>query len=252
MYVQLAKNIIDMTDGEVKIIKTLTDKVKELEALEASKKIVDDKNDALNTKMHAELKVIRDKYKEELGGYETEIKDFQGKISVTTKEKNALVIEENWQEALSRGEINEFYLMSMIKRCEIDSYGKDIKHKQTLKNNIEVWMIIDDTSNAYKFYLAFYKGALVGTSFRYTAAHAGDDTYPYSFIGQFDDYIKNPEPKSWFDNASFTFWMRELKKLDLDEATLLPMNADTLDIIKEGVKDKWNYYGWKRNDKKEA
>jgi len=227
---------------------TSHDKKLEIESLKEKRELVDKEYQELCKERYVEIKVIEDKYEigmsefnEKLGAYKTKIHD-------ANMEMHELARQEEWAEAVNRGVLNEFYFAAMLKRCKKSANVDDIKIKQTLKNGIDVWMIINDDYNPYKIYLAFYKGTLVGTSYRETSKHAGDPTTPFSFIGQFEEPLQMKKVftagEVYYENATFTAWIKELKKIDVDCATLLQMNDDTLDEISDGMNKWWSEYSW--------
>lgn len=232
---------------------TSQDILKELESVKAIKDAVDFRYTELKEKRHADIQVIEDKYKKEMEEFNTKIFEYNEKISELEQQARILLVEEEWQEATSRGVINEFYINTMLKKCQLRS-GVIIKQKKLLSNGIVVWMIHENDFSEYKLYLAFYEGKLVGTSYRDVARHAGDETHPYSFIGQFDKPLLSKKKyahseKEYEVNATFTVWMKELDRLDVEEITLIPMNQNTLDEIRKGVNNYWDYYGWERKEK---
>lgn len=225
-----------------------------IKELESKREELKAKRKEIWDKQEAELKVIRDKYEEELNSFNEEISEYDKSIKESFSAKQQLVIDENWQEALDRGVINEFYLKSMLEKAGVKSYFlEDMVQKKTTKNGIETWMIFDDGTTPWKLYLAFYKGALVGISHRQKAAHAGDHTEPFSFIGQFDEPLMTRKERTtewnkgeeYFVKSTYTEWAKELKSLDLEEANLIPMNDETLEEIRKGIESYWYEWGWR-------
>lgn len=234
------------------------EKQKQVEDLQVKHDAVKVNYDELWRKKQSEIKIIEDKYEKEITNFQTELDGYKKEINDAQNEKRQLIIDEEWQEALSRGVINEFYLMSMATKAGLDRYWiEEVTQKKTLPNGIETWMIFSNGTSPFKFYLAFYEGALVGVSFRQHAQHAGDPTLPYSFIGQFDEPLQAKKyneirKKDYYVNATFTEWTKELKSLNLDEANLLPMNAETLEEIKLGTRDYWYEWNWSSKPKQKT
>lgn len=233
-----------------------TDITARLETAKRLRDIATKKHEALNNKMFRELQVIRDLHEPSIKPVKEALVTFEDEIRDLNKTLKTALINENWQEARGRGEINEFYVMSLMLFIDADDYWlKEVKHKQTLANGIDIWMIEHDGTQPYKFYTAFHKGQLVGTSYRHTARHAGDDTEPYSFIGQFDDLLTYEKLYKYSDepvimHATFQMWVRELKKIKADNIETIEMTDETVHEIECGVNDYWYYYGW--NDKQKA
>lgn len=231
---------------------TSNDLFKELEAIEKNRDSHKKDYDSLKEKRYAEIKVIEDKYEPEMTQFNEKLFQLNEKIESIRKRANELVVEEEWQEAYSRGEINEFYIQALLNVMGIGMNEKDIKFKQTTKNNIDVWMVDSDAYySKFKLYLAFYGDKLVGTSYRDTPAHAGDSTEPFSFIGQFDDPLtvgkyNEVREKTYYEKATFQQWMRKLKEINPDEIDLMSMNKETIEELKDGVNEYWDYYGWER------
>lgn len=226
------------------------------EKLEQSQKLraeTEQKIQILNEKKYAEIKIIEDKYKDELNELDLSFEALNVEFREIYEEERQINVSNEWNEAKVQNEINEFYLMSMLKKINVDIYWiEEIKHKQTLFNGLSIWMIIDTgPTSAYKLYLAFDKSGLVGTSYRLTSKHAGDETTAFSFIGQFDKplktEVKNPYNESfYYSNTTFQGWIRELKKLKEADFSPLPMNGDTLEEIRAGLQDYWSEYSWER------
>ena len=239
-------------------IETSQDKIKEIEILKADRDIVKSEYNVLKQKEYAEIKIVEDKYRNELSNFNTKVSDLTKQIDDAQIEIHRLIHHEEWIGALSRGVIDELYINALINKCKIGSSNIDIKQKKTTPNNIDIWMISSNNFIcSYKFYLAFYKGKLVGTSYRDVSKHAGDPTIPFSFIGQFDKPLMKNKSYEHFvgsytnvnANATFTDWMDELKTLNLKETILLPMNEDTLNEIKLGKNNYWSEYSWKDKQK---
>lgn len=229
------------------------------EHLESTKELREQKN-AEYTKVcndeHKELEVIRQKYKSGIDTLKTIVDDFDNDIRDTENKIREEEIDQVWLEAQSKNELSEFYFLSMMNKCGLDTYGSiDIKHKKTLKNGIDIWMIIDDNYRAYKLYLAFSGQELVGTSYRETPKHAGDATLPFSFIGDFKQVLTGLKTRRGYINEremnlTFQEWAKELKKIDVDTFDAVPMNDATLKEIKEGVKKYWCPFSWERRGEK--
>lgn len=226
-----------------------------LEQLNSKLTEVSEKLNSLNSAMYAEITIIRNKYQQELDSLTAQEKELSADIK---NEKDAVKnnkINQAWEEAQAKNEINEFYLASMleklgIERCHLLGFTK----KKSLKNGINIWLVSSraDYANEYKLYLAFKGAELVGTSYRDIAKHAGDATTPFSFIGQFDELLmakKTSEnyPEGWSVNATFTEWSKKLGELKEDEIPVMVMTEETLTELKDGINNYWSEYGWKYN-----
>lgn len=238
-------------------MKILEEKEKQLEIIADKRKVTNGQYQKLNTKMYKEIKVIEDKYAKDLNDFKKEIDANDDQVREIKKEIVQLTIDAEWQEATGRGEINEFYLASMLKKCGCDNYEFnnyiDIKYKQKLQNGLDIWVIANTSHGSpYKFYLAFFECGLVGVSYRETPKHAGDGTDPFSFIGQFEQYLivsEIIENRKYEVNATFQKWIKALKKLDKDTFDVMPMNEETLKEINKGLHEYWSYYGWQSKEK---
>ena len=232
--------------------KTMENLTIKLESVQAQREVTDTEYGKVCSKMYAEKQLIEDKYDKEIKGFESQLRDFDAEILTLAKQVKQEGIDEAWNDASSRPEISEFYLMAMLEKLVIRP-DVDIKLKQTLSNGLDIWTIIyDGYGTPWKFYMAFTGTELVGTSFRETSQHAGDTTIPYSFIGQFEKPLtkieENPYGPDREPNSTFLDWVRELKKLDQEDLPALPMNEGTLEEIRIGVNGKWSYYGWPDED----
>lgn len=218
--------------------------------------------DKVNDKIWEEKNAIDEKYKAERDAASSKLSQVKEKIDEMQKDIRRMVIEEDWDEAVQKEIVDEFYLKAFLTKCGLDFHistsgigsSDSMSAKKPLKNGIRVWLINRDFLNHDKLYLAFHGTNLVGLSYRITARHAGDDTEPYSFIGDLDKLLTVvKKKKNWTVekefNSTFTDWMKELEKIDENNMPVIPTNSNTFEHIRMGVKDYWEYYGWQRRKK---
>lgn len=239
-------------------LKRITEISKKIKSIKLDIEACTDQKDVLQVgfnlvqkEMYDEIESIKAKHKKDIDSFSGKIDSLNEKITKGNSEIIKLKIEQNWIEALNRGEINEFYLKSMLEKCGVNFYHiMEMKHKQKLKNNVDVWMIVvEKYPNDYKLYLAFYGTELVGTSYRKIPKHTGDETWPFSFIGNFNDLIMMPAGYKSGDhemmkNATFQQWLRDLKVIEEGDLALIPINDDTLSEITNGINEYWGIYSW--------
>jgi len=225
-----------------------------IELIREEREVLSKQNQKLSDQMYEEKKLISDKYEARLLAFKSDIEHIDDQVRSVGEEMKDAEISADWNEAATRGEINEFYFMSMLKMMgHADLYSElDIKLKQKLPNGLDIWTIIESGRSGWKFYLAFSGTELVGTSHRDTARHAGDETFPYSFIGQLEDALTRMEKnefnnREWSVNITFMEWMRELKKLKKGDLPVIQMSEETLKSIKKGLSGEW--YGHPDEDR---
>lgn len=219
-------------------MRTVTEIEKVIEVAKVVQSSAASELEDVKSQFRVEIEAINKKYAPEIDPLQSKLDKVQDDISSLHRELMQTIIDRDWADAKSRGEINEFYLMSMMKKEKIDTYDVDIKHKQMLKNGIDIWMIVGGGYSDYKFYMAFVKDELIGTSFRFTAKHAGDDTTPFSFIGELSTILKVKKDSYGFlrsVNANFQEWVRELKTLKEDNFILMPMTDEILERINKNM-----------------
>ena len=242
-------------------------KPSDIKKIELADLQVDEQNaqkemDAVNKKVWDEKKAIDAKYKNEVTSASHALNSVKEKITALEYEIQQMVKKEEWEEACQKEHVDEFFLKSLLNMCGLsftpqhsDTFdGDTMARKKPLDNGIHVWLIDREWLNHDKLYLAFKGTELVGLSFRIKSQHAGDDTDPFSFIGDLNKLLTVRKKKSHYKdehdfNATFTEWLRELKKLKADDIPTIPLSQETFSHINKGVKDWWEYYGWQRRVK---
>lgn len=226
-----------------------------LEIIREERTALNKQRNQLSNQMYEETKVIEAKYEFRLNAFKSNIEHLDDLVRSVGEEIADTELSEDWDEAATRGEINEFYFMSMLKMMKlVDLYSEvDIKIKQTLKNGINIWTIIEKSRGGWKFYLAYSGNELIGTSYRATASHAGDETFPYSFIGQLDTALtrleENPHNShKWTVNITFMEWVRKIKKLKSGGFPAIKMDKGALEAINKGLSGDWSDYPGKDLD----
>lgn len=244
------------------ITKSSKELQEELEQVQSQLKPKQDKYEELHNEKTAKLREFEKnldlEYNPQLQPLSKEIDDLDQKEDDLESQIRFAKINEDWELAIQKEIVDEFFILSMLKYYGIDTFwitykytdeGKKngIEFKQELKNGVGVWKVVDDGSSGFTLWLAFtFDGKLVGLSFRENSRHPGHDTCPYSFIGQLDNVLEvtkhvNDHIGEKEFNATFTEWKRELKKIKQEELQIIPFDDKFKETFPKGINNDWWY-----------
>ena len=211
-----------------KSIETLDSKIKDLEKKEEKngeewEKAVEE----TKRKLEELSKPFRDKrnsiskQKSETQNKVYDLKNQLGKIGEKIKYQKAIINKEYDSESF------EARLKFLSERL---SYGVEISEKKKLPNGIQVFRIFDESN--YTEWFAFYGLKCVGFSYRRAGQHAGDSTYPYSYIGNIKKELKVKGKYGNPINATFTEWKKSIEQKDPTKLKEIDLeNEETQSIV---------------------
>ena len=193
------------------------------------------------------IKEIQKPYDIKFRDSKNEITKLEEHISKCEEEIREIELKEKIEDSKKLGKYNPESFESFIKLNKLISNSSylEIKEKKELPNGIQIFKV-EDSYNWDKWF-AFLKFKCVGFSFRRKGQHRGDETIPFSYIGEIDDKKEirlEKENKKWgtteMKNATFTDWKKKLEKLDPNK--IKEINLKDKEVMKIVVEHERIYY----------